>query len=185
MSMCVPARATVPVAECAPLVTKGRVVELVTGCSQNGPMRVFISSVIIGMEDLRSAAADAAQTLDLDVVMAEGLAAAGETPQISCLREVRASDLVILILGKRYGNPQDSGLSATHEEYREARESKPVLVFVQGVDERDPAQAAFVEEAQQWTAGTFTVPFSTPDDLRRGGYSRHQPVLGLDGRWRH
>ena len=119
------------------------------------------------MEEFRSAAADAAQTLDLDVVRAEELAAADETPQISCLREVRGSDLVVLILGQRYGGRQDSGLSATHEEYREARESKPVLVFVQDVDERDPAQADFIDETQRWTAGTFTAPFGTPDDLHR------------------
>lgn len=39
--------------------------------------------------------------------------------------------MVVLLVGERYGQPQESGLSPTHEEYEEARERKPVLTFVQ------------------------------------------------------
>lgn len=34
------------------------------------------------------------------------------------------------MLGEAYGMKQASGLSATHEEYREARDTKPVIAFV-------------------------------------------------------
>ena len=66
---------------------------------------------------------------------------ARDSPQIACLREVRECDVVVLILGERYGTVQDaSGLAPTHEEFREARDRKPVFVFVQkGVATRTPA----------------------------------------------
>ena len=63
--------------------------------------------------------------------------------------------------------PQASGFSATHEEYREARETKPVLVFVHEGVELEPDQAAFAEEVRNWSGGAFTAGFQTPDDLRR------------------
>jgi hypothetical protein len=50
----------------------------------------------------------------------------------ACLQGLRGSELVVLILGERYGAvPPGSGLSATHEEYRDARGTKPVVAFVQ------------------------------------------------------
>lgn len=146
---------------------KGRVHESVTTVVHNDPMRAFISSVINGMSEYRDAAAEALRTLDLDVRRAEELPASDETPQQACLREVRSSDLVVLLLGSRYGAPQDGGLSATHEEFREAKSSKPVLVFVQDVEDRDPLQSAFVEEAQAWTGGFYTGHFRSPGDLAR------------------
>src|SRR6185295_20078467 len=83
-------------------------------------MRVFVSSLISGMEPLRRAARDAISTLGHQPVMAEDFAARVSSPQVACLGDLRQADLVVLILGDRYGDIQASGLSATHEEYREA-----------------------------------------------------------------
>ena len=44
-----------------------------------------------------------------------------------------------------YGAVQQSGLSATHQEYREARESRPVLAFVQEPATPEAEQAAYAE----------------------------------------
>lgn len=129
-------------------------------------MKVFISSLITGHEPLRAAAATAVAALGHEVVRAEDFPASGGSPQSACLGGVRASDVVVLILGDRYGYAQAAGLSATHEEYREARDSKTVLVFVQQGVRPDPHQAAFIREVQSWEQGHFTAPFTGADELR-------------------
>ena len=130
-------------------------------------MDVFISSLIGGYEQVREAAAEAITTLGHRVVRAEDFAATSSTPQQACLAAARGSDVVVLLLVDRYGAVQSSGLSATHEEYREARDSKPVLVFVQSGVRRDPDQQAFLDEVQAWASGHFRAGFSTADDLKR------------------
>ena len=74
--------------------------------------------------------------------------------------------MLILLMGSRYGAIQSSGLSATHEEYREAKERCPVLVMVQNVGGREPEQEAFLDEVQDWAQGYYTTPFASPDQLR-------------------
>ena len=92
-------------------------------------MRVFISSVITGYEHFRDAVAAAVVSLGHEVIRAEDFGASPDTPQQACLGGVRDADVVVLLVGARYGAVQPSGRSATDEEYREARESKEVLVF--------------------------------------------------------
>jgi hypothetical protein len=129
-------------------------------------VKVFVSSLITGFESLRDAAATAITALGHEVVRAEDFPASADSPQSACLAGVRASDVVVLILGDRYGYVQASGLSATHEEYREARDSRTVLVFVQQGASPDPQQAAFIREVQGWERGHFTAPFADADQLR-------------------
>ena len=129
-------------------------------------MKVFISSVIRGLEAYRDAASGAARALRHEVKRAEDFAASAATPQQACLAGVRWADVVILLLGSRYGDRQTSGLSATHEEYREARERCSVLVFIQQNVNFDPEQQGFVDEVQDWSKGHFTARFSNPDELR-------------------
>jgi hypothetical protein len=69
-------------------------------------------------------------------------------------------------VGERYGQPQRSGFSPTHEEYLEARERVPVLVFVQNGVTREPAQNQFLDQVQAWESGHYRAGFSTPDDVR-------------------
>jgi len=101
--------------------------------------------------------------------MAEDFGAQPNSPQIACLQELRASDMVVLILGEEYGFvPPGSGLSATHQEYRAARETKPVLAFVQQGTSPGPEQAAFIAEVQAWEGGLFRGSFVGADDLNDG-----------------
>jgi uncharacterized protein DUF4062 len=132
----------------------------------NLQMRVFVSSLISGFEPLREAAAAAITTLGDDVVRAEDFQASPDSPQQACLAGVREADAVVLILGGRYGFVQQSGLSATHEEYREARDMRPVLVFIQNDAQPEPKQAEFLREVRGWERGHYTVEFSEADDLR-------------------
>lgn len=131
-----------------------------------GPVKVFVSSVVKGMEAERDAAARAITALGHDVGRSEDFVAGDKTPQQACLEGVRWADAVVLILGSRYGQPQMSGISATHEEYREARERRPVLVFVQDGVEREPDQASFVNEVESWGSGRITSRFRDAEGLR-------------------
>ena len=128
-------------------------------------MKVFISSLINKYEPYRAAAAEAVETLGHQVVRAEDFSASPGTPQQACLAAVRESNLVLLLIGEQYGYPQPSGLSATHEEYREAKERRPLLVFVESGVTREPAQQDFLDEVQAWSTGHFRVAFSSPTEL--------------------
>ena len=130
-------------------------------------MRLFISSLISGYQAERDAVASAARVLRWDVLRAEDFGARPDTPQQACLLAVREADAVVLVLGSRYGAVQPSGLSATHEEWREAKRSqKPVLVFVEDVADLEPMQQQFLDEVQGWAAGRFRESFRTHDELR-------------------
>ena len=129
-------------------------------------MKVFLSSLITGFEALRDAANSGARTLGHVVIRAEDFGASGLSPQVACLAGVRDADVVVLILGSKYGYVQSSGLSATHEEYREARDSRPVFVLIEEDAEPEPSQAAFIREVQGWESGHFTATFHGADDLR-------------------
>lgn len=77
--------------------------------------------------------------------------------------------MVVLILGENYGFvPAGSSLSATHQEYREARETKPVLAFVQQGISPGPEQAAFIAEVEAWEGGLFRGGFIDAGDLQEG-----------------
>jgi hypothetical protein len=131
-------------------------------------MKVFVSSLITGMEPLRQAVVAAVRALGHEPVTAETFGARPEAPQVACLSAVRNSDCVVLVLGGRYGAVQASGLSATHEEFREARDRRPVLVYISDEREREPAQDAFIAEVQGWQGGQFTEQFSSVEELRDG-----------------
>jgi hypothetical protein len=87
--------------------------------------------------------------------------------QVACLAGVREADVVILLLGERYGPKQNLGLSATHEEYREAKERCTVIPFVQGNITFDDDQDAFAAEVRSWNGGHYSASFDGPEDLRR------------------
>ena len=130
-------------------------------------MRIFISSMIGGFEQFRAAARSATVTLRHEPVTAENFGAQPNSPQIACLQAVRSADLVVLILGARYGAVQgSSGVSPTHEEYLEAKASKPILMFVQEGVEREERQDKFIAEVGAWQAGHFRAGFKTADELR-------------------
>ncbi|TDO51506.1 uncharacterized protein DUF4062 [Kribbella sp. VKM Ac-2527] len=131
-----------------------------------GIVKVFISSLISGYEAYRQAVVEAVEALGHQVIRAEEFPASAGTPQQACLAAVRESDLVVLLIGERYGYPQPSGLSATHEEYREAKESKPVFVFVESGVTREPQQETFLQEVEAWATGHFRASFSSADELK-------------------
>ena len=131
-------------------------------------MKVFMSSVIQGFESYRDAADEAIRTLSHEPVRAENFPASPNTPQQACLAGVRESDVLLLILGQRYGTPQANGISAKHEEYNEAiRQSISVLVFRQRGIIPEPHQAQFIKEIESWSSGSFSASFETESELEK------------------
>lgn len=129
-------------------------------------MKVFISSVVEGPEAERAAAAAAATALGCDVKRSEDFGAQERSPREACLEGVRWADAVVLILCERYGGVLSSGLSATHEEYREARGRGTVLAFVSRDAVFEPGEAGFAGEVREWQGGLFTDDFAGPEELR-------------------
>ena len=131
-------------------------------------MKIFVSSLITGHEELRAATMSAIRGLGHEVIRVEDFPATASSPQVACLGGVRASSAVVLILAERYGAIQASGKSATHEEFLAARDTRPVFAFIRNppASAREPEQDAFIREVQGWVDGLFTQPFQLPDDLR-------------------
>lgn len=129
-------------------------------------MKIFVSSLIQGLESFRDAAASGILTLGHRPVRAEDFGASPDSPQQACLAGVRDSDALVIIVTAAYGHVQESGLSATHEEYREARDTRPVLVFIEHGLQPDPQQATLIREVQGWEKGHFTAEFRDANDLR-------------------
>ena len=118
------------------------------------------------METYRTAAREAIESLGHEVIAAEDFGASPDSPQQVCLAGVRDAGIIVLLLGARYGSPQATGLSPTHEEYREARGTKPVLVFAQTGVTPEPGQDRFIEETGTWEGGGYRQAFDTPASLR-------------------
>lgn len=129
-------------------------------------VRVFISSVMEGFGRFREVAAEAALLLGHQVVRVEDFPALATTPQQACLQGIRECDVVVLLLGGRYGAKQASGKSAVEEEFDEAVRAKPVLTFNQTGADREIEMTEFAKCVRDWAGGTFTADFSTPAELR-------------------
>ena len=93
---------------------------------------VFVSSVFEGLEDTRERLRDAIlQAGDVPIGM-EDFGARVEAPREVFLDEVQPADVVVLIVGPRYGSlDAATGISNTHLEFREAQRCGiPVLAFL-------------------------------------------------------
>lgn len=98
-------------------------------------LRVFLSSTIKDLIPVRDALRETLQTLSYEPVMSDH-GEVGYLPnmdtQESCYVSVEGCDLLVLVIGKRYGNVGKDGKSVTHNELRTARElGIPVYCFIQ------------------------------------------------------
>jgi len=128
--------------------------------------KVFISSVIQNFELFRNAAKSAVELMELKPIMAEELSSRTYSSETACISEVQKSDLVLVILGKKYGFRTPAGISVTQSEYRAAiKAKKAVLVFLED-GELEPDQAAFKAEVENYYDGFFRTKFSTSEQLK-------------------
>ncbi len=123
---------------------------------------VFVSSVIVGMEHERAAAADAAERLGARAQLFERFGGRDDDPADAYLGAVAASDVYLGLLGPRYGRPLRTGYSATHAEYDEAvRRGLRVSVW-SAEDDLDGRQRDFLEAVRVFhTTGSY----GSPEDL--------------------
>jgi hypothetical protein len=127
---------------------------------------VFISSLMVGLEEIRQAAREAVQSVGMLPIMAELSGASSASAQRALLDDVARADIYLLILGERYGNPGASGLSPTDEEFEEAqRRRKPILVMRQDVA-MEPRQRKLLERAGgRWEEGQKWDAFTDERDI--------------------
>lgn len=134
-------------------------------------IRVFISSTMADLAAERTAIADSLERFGVfEVLRAEMLPALEDPSQIVCLGEAASADVMVLVIGDRYGyvptgqNPE--ALSVTHLEYRHARAAhRPVFAFVRSSDTREIATTRLIEEVGSFTRGAFWKEWKTTATL--------------------
>lgn len=131
-------------------------------------MRIFVSSVRVGLEQERDSLRGFIMALGHEPVMFEDFSAQPVPSRQACLEGVRSCDAYLLILGERYGYTfSETDLSPTAEEYVAAR-TKGILRVVMrkaGVTP-EPKQAALIEEIGSYRDGVFYNEFVDVADLQ-------------------
>jgi len=130
-------------------------------------VRIFISSTRTGLEEERDALPGLIMALGHEPIMFEQFTAKTTPSREACLAAVQASDAYLLLLGPNYGwTWEETGLSATHEEYRSAQaRGLPRIVFRKAGIEHEPEQQAFAKEVEAYSTGLFRASFSTTAQL--------------------
>jgi hypothetical protein len=113
------------------------------------PIKVFLCSTVVDLSEERKLVLEAVRKLQIQHDSMEFFGARSKLPIKTCLEEVRNSDVLVVIVGHRYGNlvPKQR-VSFSEAEYREAhRKRKPCLVYMR--DDDVPVKPANVENDPQ------------------------------------
>jgi len=131
-----------------------------------GMTTVFVSSVLGGLKEIRERMLAAIRQAGDYPVGMEDFGARVEAPREVFLNEIRPTDVVILIVGPRYGSPDAStGLSNTHLEFREAQQfSVPVLAFLLPADPSLSSEEASALQAFQDEVAVAALTYKLLDD---------------------
>ena len=131
-------------------------------------LKVFVSSAFEGNGESRSTAHRLIEALGHEAVLiGETSPALPRPPQRAALSAVAACDVMVLLLGAHYGTVQDSGESATHDEWKHASAlGKDILAFKEKVRPANSQQADFIREVRDYLDGRSYKPFSTRAELQ-------------------
>jgi hypothetical protein len=140
------------------------------------PITVFVCSTYADLSDERGAVLDAIRRLQLQHDSMEFFGARANQPIETCLDEVRRSNVLVVVVGHRYGTLVTGlGISFSEAEYREGhRLGKPCLVYMRGDDvpvlpkhvERDPEKLALLETWKSLLQQRHTIAnFKESNDL--------------------
>jgi hypothetical protein len=131
------------------------------------PFTVFVCSTFSDLSQEREGVLDAIRRLKLQHDSMEFFGARAEQPIKTCLQEVRASDVLVVIVGHRYGSiVPDLGISYSEAEYAEGlRLKKPCLVYMRDDNvpilprhmERDPEKLKLLERWKEALQSRHTV----------------------------
>ncbi|MEA2413551.1 MAG: hypothetical protein QOI58_208 [Thermoanaerobaculia bacterium] len=112
-------------------------------------LRILVSSRS-DLPDERIAAFDAISEAGHDPDRYEDWPALSQRPLDASIAAVKRDDILVLLLGATYGLLTETGRSITHEEYLAAREKNiPVLAFLVGSGDPEPAQAELIAEVEK------------------------------------
>ncbi len=131
------------------------------------PLTVFICSTFTDLSAERERVLDAVRRLQLQHDSMEFFGARSDLPIETCLAEVRRSDMLVVVVGHRYGSlVPDIGISFSEAEYREGyRLGKPCLVYLRDENvpvlprhvERDPEKLGLLERWKKRLTSRHTV----------------------------
>jgi sugar/nucleoside kinase (ribokinase family)/nucleoside 2-deoxyribosyltransferase len=108
--------------------------------------RIFLSSTYSDLAPYRAAVENMVQQYGELFVGMEHFGARSQTPLETCLEEVKGSDVLLVMVGGRYGSLTDAGTSFTQQEVERARDlGIPVYAFLQ----ENPAPASRKETARR------------------------------------
>ena len=95
-------------------------------------LKVFLSSTFRDLAVERQAVGAAVHRMSLSYVGMEHFGSFSDEPITRCFEKVRASTVLVLVLGNRYGFvPDGRALSMTESEYQEAKRIRlSVLVYL-------------------------------------------------------
>ena len=130
-------------------------------------LTVFVCSTFSDLSQERDGVLDAIRRLKLQHDSMEFFGARPDRPVETCLEEVRASDVLVVIVGLRYGSiVPDLGISYSEAEYSEGfRLNKPCLIYMRDDNipilpkhvERDSKKMMLLESWRQTLQSRHTV----------------------------
>jgi tetratricopeptide (TPR) repeat protein len=133
----------------------------------SAPFTVFVCSTFHDLEQEREAVLDAIRRVQQRHNAMEFFGARPGRPIDVCLDEVRKSDLLVVIVGEKYGSlPPGMGVSYSQAEYEEGvRLEKPCFVYLRDDDvpilpkyvERDPDKLRLLDGWKQTLNAAHTV----------------------------
>ncbi|MBI3913063.1 MAG: TIR domain-containing protein [Chloroflexi bacterium] len=131
------------------------------------PLTIFVSSTFADLVNEREGVVAAITKLQHQYDSMEFFGARSERPIETCLAEVRRSNVLVVIVGHRYGSiVPEMGISFTEAEYNEGyRLGKPSLVYVRDDNvpilpkyiERDPEKMTLLEKFKDTLKSRHTV----------------------------
>jgi uncharacterized protein DUF4062 len=130
--------------------------------------RVFVSSVIQGLESFRAAARQGIEAVGGEPVLVnEDFPSLATSSRNACLDAIDSCDHFLIVVGERGGWTAPSGKLVVEEEYEHALSRRlPVFAFLQDT-KRDADAERLARTLSDFVDGAFRRTFSTPDELQR------------------
>jgi len=132
-------------------------------------VKVFLSSAYADLKDYSHAVSNAIDSVGHELISWEQeTIKAGESISESINKNIESADLIVLIIGERYGSVvENKGISYTEHEYNLAIEKgKPVLVFISKKESEEQVNQASIGEFSNKLMTTQLVTFfSSPSEL--------------------
>lgn len=128
--------------------------------------RIFVSSVIEGLEAVRTCARKAIKSAGGEPVLFEDFHSQNASSRNACLDGVGSCDALIIIIGSRGGYMTPSGKVVVEEEYDEAKRLKlPILFYLQEI-EQDKEASVLSKKLSGYIDGRLRAKFNSVDQLK-------------------